>query len=166
MTQRHRDFSPPDKPHQVPVSFGMHGELFTCVQVAPAGVLNDMIAGIRTDDTGSRVYSAPNLIAFVIGVLREDKAVEAEEAEALGFAGEGYEPLTADEALAGGHEPPEGAEKVVVVPADDVPRFYELMHDKRRAVPIEELGEVVLWLADVLMGRPMRPPGPSRRGRR
>lgn len=166
MTQRHREFGAPPNQETEPVSFLLQGEEFVCLPVAPSGTLNDFIAGIRTDDRGQRIYSAPNLISFVIGVLREEKPLAADEAEALGYVGEGYEPLTASEARARGHLVEDDDAKVVLVAADDVSRFYELVHDKHRVVPIEQLGDVVLWLSEVLMGRPTRPPGPSRRGRR
>lgn len=44
-------------------------ETFTTLDEPPAAVLDNLIAGISTDERGNRTYSAPSLIRFVAGVL-------------------------------------------------------------------------------------------------
>lgn len=174
MARTHRDFGPPEGPSAEGVTFTLSGpgwsETFTTVAEAPSGVLNDLVSGITYDDEGNRIYRAPNLIHFVIGVLREEKAValdgEGKFPDDLGMTGLPSDVLTAEEAEGRGLDVPEGAEKVAVVPADDVGRFFALMHDKRRIVNVERLGELVIWLAEELSSRPTQPSTASRRGRR
>lgn len=52
----------------------------------------------------------------------------------------------------------------VVVPEDEQ-TFRDLVNDKDRAVQIEELGEVLMWLAGLYTERPTSPPSPSGNGR-
>jgi hypothetical protein len=111
MPERHRDFAIPTDSGREPPTFTLAGEKFTCLPVAPAGALNDLVAGIGEID-GNTVYSAPNLIAFCEAVLVE------------------------------------GDEK----------RFRKVVHSKKTVVPIETLGDVVMWLAEVLVDRPTEPP--------
>lgn len=145
MAQRHRDFGAPADVNKEPVTFTLSGivasgprrgeawkEDFVCVAEAPSGVLNDLVAGISVDEQGNRVYSAPNLIRFVLGVLRESEDVTDPE-------GDGSTLLTR--------------------PTDDVTRFQSLMHDKARIVPLDTLGELVMWLAEELSNRPSTPSG-------
>lgn len=41
-----------------------------------------------------------------------------------------------------------------VIVDDDVARFEALMRDKDRAIDIKDLGEIMLWLTEELLGRP------------
>lgn len=41
-----------------------------------------------------------------------------------------------------------------VIVDDDVARFEALMRDKDRAIDIRDLGEIMLWLTEELLGRP------------
>lgn len=161
---RHRDFGAPADMRREAVTFSLAGEDFTCLPEAPSGVLNDLIAGVEYTDDGDRQYSAPNLIEFVAGVLRERTAVAFADGDELP---DGGEVMTPDEALAQNVAVPEGDHaKVLVAPADDVKRFRALMRDKRRIVPIDTLGELVIWLSEELGNRPTGPSASSRRGRR
>lgn len=49
---------------------------------------------------------------------------------------------------------------------EDIPRFDALMGDKNRAVDINTLGEIMLWLAEEKTGRPTMPSSNSGDGRR
>lgn len=51
-----------------------------------------------------------------------------------------------------------------VIHPDDEERFNKLMHDKNRTVTIEELGDVMFWLAEVYTGRPSAPSSSSAGG--
>lgn len=86
-------------------------EDFTCVPVAPAGVLDDIAASMVTDAKGNIILNAPSLLAFLRGVLVDD----------------------------------------------DVPRMEALARDKRRLLPLEDLGNVVMWLTKELTGHPSTP---------
>lgn len=44
-------------------------EAFTCVPVAPAGVLDDLAASVTTDGKGNQIFNAPSLLNFMRGVL-------------------------------------------------------------------------------------------------
>lgn len=46
-------------------------ETFTCVEVAPAGVLDDLISSVSTDSQGNMVFNAVSLLRFVTGVVIE-----------------------------------------------------------------------------------------------
>lgn len=149
-----------------PVRFKLLHEEFIALPDAPAGVVNDLTAAITLDDHGGRVYSAPNLVRFVIGVLVEERATPIEE---------GDEPedvdgeiVTVAEATERGVwcNPDWHVEKVLISPADDVVRFLELINSKRHVVRVETLGELVMWLAEELTGRPTVPSGRSSPGRR
>lgn len=94
-----------------PVSPTVFSETFTCVPVAPAGVLDDLAACVRVDGRGRQIYDAPSLIRFMRGVL-----VDADEE-----------------------------------------RFVDLCHDKTRIVQLEDLGNVVMWLSEAILGRPSTP---------
>lgn len=83
-------------------------ETFTCVDLAPVGVLDELVSSSHIDEKGNRIYNAPSLLAFMGGVLVDD----------------------------------------------DVARFMAWSKDKDRAVPIETLGEIVMWLSEELVGRP------------
>lgn len=165
---RHRDFGTPADMSKEPVSFTMGGEQFDCLPEAPSGALNDLVAGVSYNDDGDRVYSAPNLIEFVCQVLREHEAI-AVEGDALNDAE--LEILTPDEARAQNiwvPAQPDGSdpEKVAIMPTNDVQRFRALMRDKRRPVPIDQLGDLVIWLSEELGNRPTPPSASSPRGRR
>lgn len=95
-----------------PVSPIAFAETFTCVPVAPAGVLDDLASCVRVDGRGNQIYDAPSLIRFTRGVLLDD----------------------------------------------DVDRFVDLCHDKKRIVQLDDLGGAVMWLSEVLLGRPSTPP--------
>lgn len=45
----------------------------------------------------------------------------------------------------------------VLATTADVSAWHGLLHDRRRLVPIETLGEIVQWLASELSGRPTGP---------
>lgn len=115
----HKSFIPDASPEkQEAVTFDVGGfrisngeqwkETFTCVPVAPAGVLDDLATSSRVDGNGNRVYHSPSLLAFFEGVIVDT----------------------------------------------DVPRFREITHDKDRVVSIDQLGEVMMWLAEKLTDRP------------
>lgn len=122
---RHRTFgsttTDPEAEPAEPVTFDLSGgpplskqpwtETFTCVTVAPAGVLDDFVSVATVDARGNRVWNAPSLLRFLKGVLVDE----------------------------------------------DVVRLDQLVHDKERIVPLDTLGEVVLWLSQELLGRPTTP---------
>lgn len=130
MTDRHRSFGA-EHSDAKPLTFDLMGQSFTGLPEAPSGILNDLIAGIQFTPDGNRIYSAPNLIAFVQGVLIDE------------------------------YEDEEGN----VLPADDVERFTRLVHSKKVIVPIETLGDLVIWLSEEYGARPTVPSTRSARGR-
>jgi hypothetical protein len=83
---RHRTFGnsqPADgSPAPEPVTFDLSGgpplsaeeweETFTCLPVAPAGVLDDFVNIVSIDARGNRVYDAPSLLNFLKGVLVDE----------------------------------------------------------------------------------------------
>lgn len=123
---RHRTFgsttTDPSAQPAEPVTFDLSGapplsaevwtETFTCVPVAPSGVLDDFVSVASVDERGNRVWNAPSLLRFLKGVLIDT----------------------------------------------DVVRLDKLVHDKKRIVPLDTLGELVLWLSEELLGRPTTPP--------
>lgn len=146
-----RDFSPPRQTPDGPpnyILFKLAGETFHALPEAPAGVLNDLIAGIDLDGAGNRVYRTPNLISFMVGVLREK------------------EPLTPAEAAERGFEQPPGSDGYVWVRADDVSRFERIIYGKEHIVRIEELGDLVLHIGQKLSNRPTQLPVPNGSGQR
>jgi hypothetical protein len=46
----------------------------------------------------------------------------------------------------------------VLLDEDNVDRFVALMHDKNRLLPIDTLGDAVMWLAEEITDRPTKPP--------
>ncbi len=48
------------------------GETFRLVPEAPAAVINAVASGIKYDEVGNRIYSAPSLISFMLGVIVEE----------------------------------------------------------------------------------------------
>lgn len=134
-----------DKPKFV--RFKLAGEVLHALPEAPAGVLNDLIAGVSLDNAGDRVYSAPNLIRFMQGVLRE------------------REPLTATEAIERGNDAEPDEDGFVWVPTDDVRVFNRIVYSKTHIVPIDELGDMAIWVAERLANRPTLPSARSGRGR-
>lgn len=121
----HRTFGSDEPEKLEPVTFTLRGTImgtddqpaevwkedFTCVPVAPAGVLDDIAASIVTDAKGNMILNAPSLLAFLRGVLVDE----------------------------------------------DVPRMEALARDKRRLLPLEDLGNVVMWLTKELTGHPSTP---------
>lgn len=99
-----------------PVTFDLDGvgviskkpwkETFTCVPVAPAGVLDDLAASMTRDAKGRTRFDQVSLLRFMRGVLLDE----------------------------------------------DAERLDELVHDKDRAVKIEKLGEIMLWVANEMAG--------------
>lgn len=83
-------------------------ETFTCIPVAPAGVLDDLASASTVDSNGNRVYNARSLVSFFEGVLIDE----------------------------------------------DVERFRAIVRDKNRIVPLAQMGDVMIWLAEELTGRP------------
>lgn len=67
-----------------PVTFDLDGvgvltgepwaESFTCVPVAPAGVLDDMAASVVVDGQGRMTWNQVSLLRFLRGVLLDDDA--------------------------------------------------------------------------------------------
>lgn len=55
--------------------------------------------------------------------------------------------------------------RAVLVPVDEL-RFDQLLHDKDRVVPIEQLGAVMLWAAGLVAERPTGPLSNSTPGQR
>lgn len=133
----HRTFGTPtpDVPPEGP-TFDLAGETFRCVAVAPPAVLLRLASAVTVNERGEQVFNAPDLIAYVTGVLVDEVwAVDEPDEE-------------------GKQDPAAGR----WVPVDDVDRFRELVYSKRVQIPIEVLGEVVLWLSEQYTGRPTRPP--------
>lgn len=129
-----------------PIEFKLGGEVFHALPEAPAGVLNDLLAGIQLDEQGNRIYSAPNLMRFVIGILVDELEVPTAEGVALGY------PAPADDV------------ETMIIPADDVQRFHRLLNDKHNIVPIEKLARCVITLSEGYGQRPFDELSPSRRG--
>lgn len=143
----HRNFDEePDLEPAGPFTFQLKGETFTTIEMAPAGVLNDLQGGVQFTPSGQRVYQAPNLISFMVSVLRDVERVAPEVAESRGLDLEGLEV---------------GDDGLVQVPADDVQRFVALMNDKTRVVDVAKLGSLVIWLSQEFSGG--RPTVPSTR---
>lgn len=117
-------------------TFELGGEHFTCVPVAPAGSVNDLVSGIQSDGGGNEIYSIPNLVSFMTQVLREREWVSPSDAQYEG-----------------------GALVGEWVPRDDVTRFRRLIYDKDRPIKVEVLGALVIWLAEQLTLRPTTPSG-------
>lgn len=55
--------------------------------------------------------------------------------------------------------------KAVIVPTDEL-RFDQLVNDKNRVLPLEQLGDVMLWAAGMVSGRPTGPLSSSAAGQR
>lgn len=80
----HKTFTTKPLPEREPTTFMLDGvggdgepwkEQFTCLAVAPSGVLDDLTSSSLLDPQGNRVYNATSLIAFFEGVLIEDDVV-------------------------------------------------------------------------------------------
>lgn len=122
-----------------PIAFTLHGtdllgaewsERFVCINPFPAGAVVDFYAATGFDDQGRRVGSVGRLHDLLASVLREEQVVE-----------------TPGEA---------GGEPVLSVePADDVIRFFALMHDKRRVVPYLTLLQLVNGILEEASGFPL-----------
>lgn len=48
---------------------GQWTERFSCLDDAPAGMLDLMLSGVKTDSLGRRVHSLPSLLRFLGGVV-------------------------------------------------------------------------------------------------
>lgn len=158
------EFGAPKHQRREPITFRLLDEPFAALPEAPAGAVNDLMAGIQLDETGSRVYSAPNLIRFVVAVLREETIEPWTEDTDV----DDDDVLTQADAVAAGFwvsPEHEHVEKFVVVPTDDVQRFMRLVNSKRTILPIDVLGECVMWLSEKLTNRPTLPSVRSARGR-
>lgn len=107
-------------------TFDLAGQTFHCLPAAPAGALNLMLEAVKTDTRGNQVFSAPDLIGFVCMVLIDERWVRDED------------------------DPSQWRTE----PADDVERFRDVCEGKKYIVPIEKLGEVVVWLTEQYVGRP------------
>lgn len=44
-------------------------ESFTCVPVAPAGVLDDLARMVQVDARGNQIYNSPSIMRFLVGVM-------------------------------------------------------------------------------------------------
>lgn len=148
--------SKPREQRKEGVEFELGEQWFTTLPEAPAESLNDLMAGIALDDDGVRVYSAPNLIRFVTSVLREWETISVDEAVERGIDIDG---LVVE---SGNGEGPDRVE----VPTDDVQRFKEVVRSKRIIVPIDELGDAAMWVAEKLARRPFTLSGPRQPTRR
>lgn len=121
-------------------TFELGGETFHCMAIPAGGVLPRVLNAVRFDDRGRRVYNAPDLVRFIEDVLCEEMQVP-------------QAPPPSDDAA------PALVEAVMVTqPVDDVERWTALMEDKKRPVPIETLGNVVMWLIEFYTDRPTTPP--------
>lgn len=162
MPRESLDFGPPEHAATEGIRFRLHGpgweEWFTTVPQAPSGALSDLLRGIQYDEQRRAVYLAPNLIRFMVNVLREQATEWVVEVP------EGAEVVTPDEAKARGLEVPEGPEaegaQLVVVETDDVVRFFALTNDKRRPLPVEQLGACVKGISEAMGNRPTPPSAP------
>ena len=90
---RHRTFgtttTDPDAQAVEAVTFDLSGgpplskepwsETFTCVPVAPAGVLDDFVSIATVDARGNRQWNAPSLLRFLTGVLVDEDVVRLNE---------------------------------------------------------------------------------------
>lgn len=161
----YQEFGTPRQRQTEPVRFKLVDQEFEALPEAPAGAVNDLLAGITLDERGNRVYSAPNLIRFVTSVLVDERCIPIEDDDDNDY---GDRVVSVDDARERGMwvDPDWHASKVAVMPADDVERFLDLCFSKRTVVPVDTLGEVVIWLSEKLTGRPMVPPGRSSPGRR
>lgn len=161
MARPELDFGPPEHVATEGVRFRLWGpgweEWFTTMPEAPSGVLGDLQVGIQYDAQRRPTYRAPNLIRFVLNVLREQTT------EWVLDVAEGAEVVTREEAAARGLEVSEDHDparcNLVVVTTDDVARFYDLVNDKARVVPVDQLGRCVKGLSDALANRPTPPSG-------
>ena len=143
MAKRHRDFGSATVRNKTPYTFTLNGEYFTAVPVAPAAALDDMASGVSLSEDGTKVYSAPSLIKFMRQVLQETEELTIDQAKAKG--------IEVDEE--------DEANGMIEVATDDVARFDDLVHNKRNAVDIGDLGDVVMWLGEMYGNRPTVPPG-------
>lgn len=164
MARQPLEFGPPESTHTEGIRFKLYGpgweEWFITVPEAPSGVLHELNQGIRYDAQRRAVYSAPNLVRFVLGVLREQAAKWLTD----DAVPEGAEPITPGQAAERGLEV-EGDDKAAgaklyVVTTDDVARFFDLVHDKARPVPVEQLGQCVKELSEAMANRPTPPSRP------
>lgn len=164
MARPELDFGPPEHTHTEGIRFRLHGvgweEWFTTVAEAPSGALHDLTTGIQYDAQRRPVYNAAALIRFVLNVLQEQAAEWRTDADVP----EGSEAITPEQARARGlqvgERPADTAEaeaKLWVVTTDDVARFYALVNDKARPVPVEQLARCVKGLAEALANRPTPP---------
>lgn len=163
----YKEFGTEPERAREPIRFKLLHEEFEALPEAPAGALNDLVAGIQLDEQGNRVYNAPNLVRFVAAVLAEEEAVPWDEPDP-------DEPVRPLDVLSVSEarernlwvDPEWNCEKVAVMPTGHVERFLKLVNSKRYIVRIEVLGELVMWLSEELTGRPLQPSARSARGRR
>lgn len=129
-----------------PIQFRLGGELFTCLEKPPPGLALRLVAGVQTNDRGDRIYSAPDLLAFVSGCLRVEEELTVDEARERGFQ-------VGDE------------DGMILVDADDRERFENLMFQPGTDVQLDDVGEVAMYLAEQfgggMGGRPFRRSGRS-----
>lgn len=84
MPHRSFDLTPTesDAEPKEPITFDLSGlgqitkepwkESFTCVPVAPAGVLDDLASSMGSDQRGNRVWNVPSLLGFMRGILVDE----------------------------------------------------------------------------------------------
>lgn len=144
MRASHRNFDE-DMPRQDDEgpSFKLGDEEFHCMACPPGGVLPRVMSAARFDDRGRRVFNAPDIAMFIEDVLCDEMLVPQAPADTVDGTG-------AEVALVEG--------VMVLQPVDDVERWKALMEDKKRPIPIERLGDIMLWLIEYYTDRPTAPP--------
>lgn len=115
-------------------TFNLKGQEFRCLPEAPGGILARMATAVQVDTRGRQVFNAPDICAFIEGVLADRVWHEEEYHD--------------------GETVPGRWEDV-----DDVARFRDLVFSKDTVVPIELLGRVFLWLSETYVARPTGPSG-------
>jgi len=122
----HKSFDVPEAPEVGP-TFDLAGETFRCKGRAPAAVLNRYASATRISSDGTQVTQAPDIIAFVEGVLLTEEWVDGDDGE-------------------------EGSWE----PTDELTRWRALVADPRKQVPLAVIGEIVLWLGTEYTARPTK----------
>lgn len=161
------------------VQFSIEGEPFTTKGWIPAGASNDILAAVSLDENHNLRYSTPDLLRFMLNVLRETELVTvatAREREALGEHDEPDESavewltfedarrLEIDVSNAGEDEAADGKVRLVRLSTDDKRRFEKIAYEGED-VDIEVIGEAFIYIVEELQGRPFQPAVVSRRGR-
>lgn len=131
MNGQKRSFKTPEVSHEPGPEFDIDGETFRCVPVAPPSVLASMLNSIQFGGGGEAQFRVSGIVSFLSGVVADKVWVRSTEPQ--------------DE----GGQPPWVMEEV-----DDLDRWLAFCRDRTKQVPIELLGEICGWLAEVYLERP------------